>query len=183
MDAITLRPHPATPCPAVARFTVAAARSTDLRLLYELRGDLSAILLPPPAAPGFADALWRHTCFEAFIGREDAPAYCELNFSPCRRWAAYGFADYRRRAGPELVAPTPTMVWRHARDSLHLDARVPLARLPGGTDAVLRLGVAAVIETRDGALSYWALHHPAAHPDFHHAAARTLRLEPRRAGC
>jgi hypothetical protein len=27
-----------------------------------------------------------------------------------------------------------------------------------------------VLETLDGQLSYWALHHPAERPDFHHRA-------------
>ena len=44
--------------------------------------------------------------------------------------------------------------------------------------AALRLGASAVIETRDGVLSYWALPHPAARPDFHAAGGFTLRLDP-----
>jgi hypothetical protein len=183
MAPIRLHPHPATPCPAVSAFTVAVTRGADLRLAYDLRGDLAAIVLPPLAVPGFADDLWRHTCFEAFVGRDDAAAYCELNFSPSGRWAAYAFADYRRRADLSLAALTPTMAWQHTGEAMRLDATVPLTPLPGGADAVLRLGVGAVLETRDGAQSYWALHHPADRPDFHQAAARTLRLEPPRAEC
>ena len=46
-----------------------------------------------------------------------------------------------------------------------------------------RIGLSAVIETTDGALSYWALAHPAEKPDFHHPdllrpdPARDLRMK------
>jgi hypothetical protein len=37
--------------------------------------------------------------------------------------------------------------------------------------------LAAVVETTRG-ISYWALHHPADKPDFHHPDSFALRLEP-----
>ncbi|MGH8470123.1 MAG: hypothetical protein ACREVY_14440 [Gammaproteobacteria bacterium] len=39
----------------------------------------------------------------------------------------------------------------------------------------LRLALAAVIEEKNGSLSYWALAHP--RPDFHHADAFALVFE------
>jgi hypothetical protein len=36
--------------------------------------------------------------------------------------------------------------------------------------------VSAVVETLDGALSYWALRHPPGKPDFHHADSFALEL-------
>ena len=179
MAAIPLHAHPATPGPAVTALTVAATRTAaDLRLAYVLEGDLAAIALPPLALPGFADELWRHTCFEAFIGRADGPDYYEYNFSPSGRWAVYAFADTRRRVALDASALAPAMEWRHAGRRLTLDASVPLARLTRVAGAVLLVGASAVIETRDGAQSFWALRHPGAHPDFHLPAARSLRLEP-----
>ena len=53
----------------------------------------------------------------------------------------------------------------------HVDATVPAGRS-------LRLGLSAVVEEYDGMLSYWALRHPPGKPDFHHAAAFALVLEP-----
>lgn len=180
MDPIRLLPHPATPCPAVSGFTVTATRGSDLRLAYALQADLAAIALPPLALPGFAEDLWRHTCFEAFIGREGTPAYYEYNFAPSGRWAVYGFADTRQRVDLATAALAPAMHWQHTGDRLTLDATIPLDRLPDLAGAVLRVGVSAVIEQRDGSQSFWALAHPAARPDFHLPEARTLRLEPPR---
>jgi len=63
---------------------------------------------------------------------------------------------------------------REISPAFALVAVVPLE--PGA--AALRLGASAVLETRDGVLSYWALAHPAARPDFHAAGGFTLRLDP-----
>lgn len=174
-----LVPHPTTPCAAVSSFTVDVTRPGDLRLAYALRGDLVAIVLPPLAAPGFADELWRHTCFEAFVGRDGDTAYYEYNFSPSGRWAVYAFSSYRQRRDADPTALAPAVDWQHDGDRLTLVATIPLSRLGLG-EAALRVGVSAVIEARGGGLSYWALHHPPGRPDFHHADARILRLEPPR---
>jgi hypothetical protein len=172
--------HAATPGPDVG-LTVDVTRDADLHLAYALRGDLAAVALPPLAAPAFADELWRHTCFEAFIGRDGDAAYYEYNFSPSGRWAVYAFSAYRQRREIDAAALAPTVDWQHGGDRLSLRATVRLAPL-GLADATLRIGVSAVIETRDGALSYWALHHPPGRPDFHHAEARPLVLPARLGG-
>jgi ABC-type uncharacterized transport system permease subunit len=41
----------------------------------------------------------------------------------------------------------------------------------------LALALSVVVEHEDGVLSYWALAHPAAKPDFHHRDAFVLELE------
>ena len=43
-------------------------------------------------------------------------------------------------------------------------------------DADGRLGLSVVIETLDGAISYWALAHPSEKPDFHHPDSFILTL-------
>ena len=43
------------------------------------------------------------------------------------------------------------------------------------TDRALRVGLCAVIESRD-TLGYWALHHATERPDFHHPESFTLIL-------
>jgi hypothetical protein len=71
----------------------------------------------------------------------------------------------------------PEIIVRRAPDRLELDAVVRLDRLPAiqpGT--LLRIGLSAVIEANDGTLSYWALNHPAAKPDFHHPDSFLLEL-------
>lgn len=147
----------------------------ELALAYRLEGDLGGIVLPPPQPPGFADGLWQHTCFEAFVAPAEAPAYREFNFSPSSAWAGYAFSAYRE-GGDRLDTP-PHTVFRRTADRLELDVLLPPAALPLAANG-WRLGLSAVIETAGGSRSYWALAHPAAQPDFHHRDAFVLSLPP-----
>jgi hypothetical protein len=62
-------------------------------------------------------------------------------------------------------------------NQLKLAATIRLAQFllvqPG---MLLRLGLSAVVEASDGTLSYWALNHPVAKPDFHHPDSFALEL-------
>lgn len=162
--------HPAAVCPAVVSIDVRVASTADggLWLGYRLSGRIAGIVLPLPAPAGPADGLWEHTCFEAFVGIAGDPAYREFNFSPSGQWAAYAFADYRRRAGWAPPA-APRLALRRFPDRVELDAWIGPELLPAAVPPVgrLALGLSAVIEAADGDRSYWALAHPADRPDFH----------------
>jgi len=126
------------------------------------------------------DRLWQHTCFEAFLAAPGQPAYCEFNFSPGGAWAAYRFADYRGDPMPlELAQPPRIRVERGAavaRLVASVAAAVVLESL--GSPHELELGLSAVIESAEGARSYWALRHAPGPPDFHDRRAFTAALSP-----
>src|SRR5262245_5798628 len=89
----TLTSHPTTPCPAIMRCAVDVTSSgKSMELSYLLAGDISKLKIPSPASAAFTDGLWKHTCFELFIGNASEPSYVEFNFSPSTAWAAYRFA-------------------------------------------------------------------------------------------
>ncbi|HEY2387479.1 MAG TPA: DOMON-like domain-containing protein [Candidatus Binatia bacterium] len=178
-DLLILVPHPAVPAPPGIRVEAGARLEADaLRLTFRLAGDLAAVRVPPPASPAPADGLWRHTCFEAFAGRDDVDAYHELNLAPSGAWAAYAFRAYRERAPGDAVLRPPDVTVSRDADAIVLEATVVLAPLVRDRSlAPSRLGLTAVVEDAAGALSYWALHHRSEPPDFHRADARTLRLE------
>ncbi|MDO9253331.1 MAG: DOMON-like domain-containing protein [Rhodoferax sp.] len=176
---LALTCHPATPCPLDLRLSVAlvvAGSETGAGWLlhYRITGDTAGLLLPPPSAPGPADDLWQHTCFEAFVACDGEPAYREFNFSPSGQWAAYRFSAERvRDPSAEAAAPAwaPELEFLEQPQSLDLQVWLPREALPDASaGASLILGLSAVLETLDGQLSYWALHHPAERPDFHHRA-------------
>ena len=158
--------------------TVCALPGGGVRLEFVLEGRIEALRIPvadaPPSGP-----LWQHTCFEAFISAPDAESYHEYNFSPAGQWAAGEFLRYRevgsplKKGNPTLLPITST---QH-KNRLTLMAEVPPMLLP--SSPVLRLGLTAVVEREDGSLEYWAVHHPAERPDFHHADGWTLRLDTR----
>lgn len=175
--------HPATPAPAVRGLQVTLAAVGDAPatrawlLRYALTADWRALRLPQPArAPGPADGLWRHSCFEAFVGTAHGAGYHEFNFSPSGHWAAYAFDAERQRAATQPGAPAPRLQCTREGDTLTLSAWLPLAALPTGVASGSPVGLSAVIEAADGHHSYWALAHPpGVAPDFHHRAGWTAR--------
>ena len=121
-----------------------------------------------PGSPRGArrDALWTHTCFEAFLGLPGSAAYWELNVSPTGDWNLYRFSAYRSGGEPEAAVDAPTIaIHRHAgalrcRVELDCSGFWPASVVPD-------IGLSTVLETADGALSYWALSHPGDGADFH----------------
>lgn len=172
--------HPASAGDAarVVRVTLRCDGGDAIHLRYSLDGDLGRLRLPPAAPPNRVDELWRHTCFEAFVAFDGATAYAEFNFSPSGEWAAYSFRRYREREPLDPAVPAPAIAARTGPQSLELDAHIHPARaLAPHRGAPLRVGLAAVVEERDGALSYWALSHPLPRPDFHHRDTFALVLD------
>jgi hypothetical protein len=151
--------------------------STGLQLVYVVAGNCAALRIPHATdRPGPADGLWRHTCLEAFVAVDGDSAHREFNFSPSGQWAIYSFASERVRMPGEVnPAIQPSIQIHSDSEQLTLTAQVPWTTLPP-RGCTLCLGLSAVIEEADGHLSYWALQHPCDQPDFHHPAARALRL-------
>jgi hypothetical protein len=168
--------HPASPVAGVVNIAVEVFTDSAgaARVMFELDaepGVLATLVMPAPRPPAAADQLWRHTCGELFVALPGDTAYREFNFSPSGAWAGYAFSDYR--------TPDPMV------DALSVSVtRVTMDRHPGGwrlsgllppgslSDEpempVMEVATTMVLETTGGALSYWALRHPAAQPDFHH---------------
>jgi hypothetical protein len=176
----SLVPHPAAPAGALRSIEVDVARlaPAELSLRYRLTGDIGSLRLPEPASPARTDELWRHTCLEAFLSGSKAPAYCEFNLSPSSQWAAYSFDDYRAGMAVLDIA-APTIRTGAGDDWLTLRALLDLTSVEGlDPQAGWQIGLAAVIEAKDGGLSYWALRHPGERPDFHHRHCFQLELPP-----
>jgi hypothetical protein len=150
-----------------------------LRLDYELHGDVQALRLPVRTQPSPARRLWRHTCFEAFIGAQGLPAYHEFNFSPSGQWAACAFDAERAPDDTRRLqnAAQPQIACSVLGDRLSLSVQVPPLWLPKRATG-WQMGLCAVVEMQDGQLSYWALAHTATKPDFHRRSAWLLRIAP-----
>ena len=176
MQAHKLIPHSDTPQPAITSIQVTANFTTTgaLTLTYTLTANLPQLLIPETTTPSRANDLWRHTCFEAFLQGDDAPAYREFNFSPSGQWQAYTFTDYRQ-GGLLEPAPVPTLERTDTANQITLTCILTAEVLPQGKQ--LQLGLTAVMEAADGSLSYWSLRHPPGKPDFHHTHGFTLSLE------
>ena len=175
---VTLSPFPGSTAPdLVIGVTASRPRRSALKLEYQVSGDVGAVKVPGWVKRSRADELWRTTCFEAFIARPDG-GYVEINLSPSGFWAVYGFDGYREGMTP--LAGVAIRDSARATDETWLaqTATLDLDRLGLPLDQPWRLGLSAVIETTDGAISYWALAHPSDKPDFHHPDSFVLELPP-----
>jgi hypothetical protein len=171
--------HPSTPNDAVRSLgvRVRAGKSDILVFHYSLAADMSRVRVPAAGVGGAADALWKHTCFEAFVAAADAPGYHEFNFSPSRDWAIYRFSAYREGMSRAEMGGAPEISLRRSDSGLELESAVRLGNLADLRDARrLRVAMAAVIEDDLGGLSYWGLQHPPGKPDFHHPNGFALEL-------
>ena len=160
--------HPTTPRGPVSEIVVEVVRSGRLLMLdYVVAGDIDALALPAEAERVRADRLWEQSCFEVFIGAQDD--YLEINLAPSTAWAAYRFHGYRhavRNAGIE--PPDIATIRMEDRFELRATARINWWAGP--------IGLAAVIQEKNGTKSYWALAHPPGVPDFHHPDCFALEL-------
>ena len=171
-----LQAHPAHPAETVSAVTarILGADESWLRLRWRIDGAQS-LVVPPFAGKGRADELWQTTCFELFLMPGDGPGYCEFNLSPSERWAAYDFAGLRKGMSERPVEREPQGTMRLGSSFAIFDAAIPHDVLPTFPAAA---NFTAVIEEEGEVKSYWALTHPAAKPDFHHAACFTAELAP-----
>jgi hypothetical protein len=156
--------------------------SGSLTLEFQLDAELRAVrLVPSVCQPQRRHELWRHTCFELFARLDNEPGYCEFNFSACGDWAAYQFDNYRGTRRDAAQRPIEVSVQTLGVAQIQLRARVDLASAFAIDTSALeradwRLNCAAVIESIDGSLGYWAVHHPQPQPDFHDAAGFCVAL-------
>ena len=174
----TLRLHPDLSCLAVRHIDVEVLRpqADSLTFVYSVTGTISDVAMSPMAAATRTDELWRHTCFEAFVGSSLSVSYYEFNFAPSTQWAAYRFSDYRAdmRVATEINAPQITVQSNPER--YVLQASLELGQLLLSRGATLRVGLSAVIEEIGGRRSYWALAHPPGKADFHHSDCFALEV-------
>jgi hypothetical protein len=172
MPSAALERHAAAPCAALRAIEASVARAAEgnLRVAYRLEGDIDRLRIPPPRPPRMRERLWEHTCCEIFIARKGVPGYREFNFSPSGEWAAYAFARYRE--GSSLTIPDPRIAVKRSTGRLELEAVVDFF-----DNENLLIGLSAIIEDEEGALSYWALRHAPGKPDFHHPSAFALELD------
>ena len=168
MPHVALQPHPDSPRGPVHAIEVDVQRAGEaLRLRYVVRGELSKIRIPPFGEVRPGKDLWRTTCVELFAAADTGPGYEEFNFSPSGEYAAYRFKGYRDGAAwPLTVAPEIAVTV--APESLTVSIQIETV--------TTRVGLSAVVEATDGGISYWAMRHPAAKPDFHHPDSFALEL-------
>ncbi|MDF5712210.1 MAG: DOMON-like domain-containing protein [Nostoc sp. S4] len=139
----------------------------QLSICYTLTGNLKEIAIPPPSnTPSRKHQLWEGTCFEFFLGIKNSQKYWEFNLSPAGHWNVYCFDGYRQGMQEETALTIlPFHVYIQA-NKLVLTLKMDLDKiiLP---EQIIEVAITTVIKYIDDGVTYWALTHRGAQPDFH----------------
>jgi hypothetical protein len=200
-SALTGDLKPFHPVPDLAVSFLLQPSPTNLRLVFAISGTAVPRLLPtslhdPKGVVMTAerkDFLWTTTCFELFLRRPElnsnspspAHSYLELNASATGDWNVYRFSGYRERTSTsktvEAADTAPQVsITRVGPQRLDVEILCCLSQtcpIMTSSSQDLLFQPTCVLETNDGAKSYWALHHPAAQPDFHAFHSAWLRSQ------
>lgn len=133
-----------------------------------MAGNLGAVALPSlNTNPARKDELWRTTCFEFFLAIKNTSQYWEFNISPSGDWNVYVMDAYRQVGMREetRIKRFPFEVQKEA-DGLSLEMAINLDPIIA-REKPIEVGVASVIQTKNGKETYWALLHPRSEADFH----------------
>jgi hypothetical protein len=167
-ESFTLIPFPAPNLPAISLTGTLSVQEDFLTLYYSLGGEIEEVVLPPASlSPSRKDELWRATCFEFFLAIKDQPGYWEFNMSASGDWNVYQMGAYRRIGFRQETAISQLpFEFRKEADRVTLEVSVDLTSI-FRPQAELQMGITAIIQTKDGNETYWALAHPAPQADFH----------------
>jgi hypothetical protein len=153
---------------------ITRVRGGRVKIVYRVSGAVGELEIPVPFQPDRVDGLWKNTCFEIFMARSPDKIYLEYNFSPSSHWAAYQFSDYRHdMADAATVAPDISLEQDDAVLIISATLQIP----DEWQESDLQVGLSAILATKSGNMSYWALAHPQDQPDFHHKDCFALQLE------
>ena len=155
--------------------------SGELHIKYTLhqaaQGNNSPALWPSAKQSACRrDGIWQSTCMELFISTPSMQRYWEYNFCPSGDWNIYQLSGYRSnlQAEPSCRQPSITQDSHAGGEELAVITQLPPALID---QQELILAITAVVEQRNGQLSYWALHHGGSEADFHRRDGFQLRLQ------
>ena len=143
---------------SVTAYLVEQAHGYELN--FSLHGDLSQVEgLEPGEGGERLSNLWKHTCFEVFLGLP-AGRYREVNISSSGNWQIFDFNEYRGQ--PQFPDVNVKGISATSQDD-HFKIR---CTIPPADEAIVDLNLCAVIKISN-MLTYWAARHPLRNPDFH----------------
>lgn len=145
--------------------------------LHQATQASSSTVFWPSAKPTACrrDGIWQSTCMELLISTPSMQRYWEYNFCPSGDWNIYHLSGYRSnlQAEPSCHQPSITQGTHSGGDELAVITQLPPSLIH---EQELILAITAVVEQRNGELSYWSLQHGGSEPDFHRREGFQLRL-------
>jgi hypothetical protein len=172
-----LQPFPGSVAPDISITGVVTRDRQQLNIVYMVSGAIDHIQLPAlNPNPIRQLELWEKTCFECFIGLPEAQNYWEFNLAPNGNWNAFALIDYREGIAEEAKIESIVITTDRTNDRFTLSATIPLSAIVPARKP-LEMSVTTVIQTQDGAISYWAIAHCGDTADFHRRDSFMITLD------
>ena len=168
MQTFQLIPFPSNVLPNIHINGQVERVENELSIRYVVQGEIENLHLPTASAsPARKHDLWKATCFEYFLAIQDQPRYWEFNLSPSGDWNVYAMDAYRRIGFREEASMHQLPFEFKQKDhGLSLTLSVDLTPILH-PEQKIQLGITAIIQTKEGNETYWALVHPSQQADFH----------------
>ena len=144
--------------------------NNNFEILFHIIQTSNEVLWPSPLSEKGTrkDELWKSTCFEIFIARNETTEYREYNFSPNGDWNSYDFSDYRQNMQPADITEAPQIKFDLESNDMHLmSVTLKTDSLPYPNSRPLKIGISAVLKYVDGQHVYYALTHCGSEANFH----------------
>jgi len=168
LQTFRLIPYPAGNLPKIDITGEIERTENRLSIHYVVQGETENIVLPVKSlSSSRKDDLWQATCFEFFLAIPNQPQYWEFNMSPSGDWNVYIMDEYRKIGFREekAISQLP-FEFKHFDDKLSLSLSMDLSAIAVFKNN-LQISITAIIQTKDGNETYWALTHPGQQADFH----------------
>jgi hypothetical protein len=165
---VILHPFSGIGLPPDLKITGTIARQVDrLAISYVLSGPLTELTIPERSArPMRRIGLWEETCFEFFIAEKNSSHYWEFNLSPSGDWNVYRFEVYRQGLFEEEAFSSLPFCVLNQPNSFTLVLEFGLGVILRA-EQPLEMAISAILKTRQGEESLWALAHLGPKADFH----------------
>jgi hypothetical protein len=159
------------------KITGTITRQVNILILrYVLSGFLTDLIIPGRSdRPTRRFGLWEETCFELFIAERPSPRYWEFNLSPSGDWNVFRFEAYRQGLFEEWALSSLPFSVQSQSDSMMLVLEFDLG-LIFQAERPLEIALSAVLRTRQGEESLWALVHSGPKADFHCRESFLIKL-------
>ena len=155
---------------------ISRPNAETIQVHYQVTGDLNSVVIPQRTNPPVRrDELWTTTCLEMFIGDKELSPYWEFNLSPNSDWNIYKLSDYRSNLKPDIEYQDLDSVINNTVDHFELKLVCPLPRDLQKSQTI-EVAICAVIQFKQGPITYWGLNHGGVEADFHRRDGFVLGL-------
>ncbi len=145
--------------------TTIESQESQLKLNYQIEGDISKYNFPQKTEQQRANRLWLDTCFELFISNRDQKEYWEINTSPSTKWNSYHFTEYKENMKESTIFSTPKIITYSTKSQYRLSFETTMQK--NILEKELEINICVILLDRDGKRNFYSINRRDNTPDFH----------------